>query len=222
MSRSIAAAIVLAATIAAVPRASSQSLAPVAPDALVAYLMSHGIDPAMGFRAERPINCMRGAAGSDSAYRCVVALADAERGGKSAALEIMIFNGTHDFADRNARVKAAVARLEGRWSLDYEPDLSLKAEGRTISLKAACHQSRGRANSPAYCLLPVTRNVLVFSQVAPAQASTQAITTSTKGEPDSFDDMARAGTLASLGAVAVASAQPKSDAINHASETLIR
>lgn len=222
MSRSIAATFILAAASAVVPHVSAQPLPAMPSDALAAHLKTHAIDAAIGFRADRPFNCMRGATGSDSAYHCVAAITDENRRGKIAALEIMIFNGAYDFAERNAEVKAAVARLNGRWSLDSDPEMSLNGDGRTISLKASCHQSRGRENGPAYCLLPVTRNVLVFTQVAPAQASTQAITTRANGEPDSFDDMTRAGNLASLGAVAVLGAEAKSDTINHASDALIK
>ena len=155
----------------------------------------------------RPVNCIPGSGRSDWAYHCVAALADSAREGKTAAIEIMIFNGGYDFAGRDAQVKASVARLGGRWSLDYQPEIGLNGEGRKISLKASCHQSRGQSNSPAYCLLSAAPNVLIFSQVAPKQASSDRITTSQTGGSDSFDDMARAGSLASLGAIAVAKAQ---------------
>jgi hypothetical protein len=134
-------------------------------------------------------------------------MVDNARGGKTAAVEIMIFKGGYDFAARDAQIKASVARSGGRWSLDYQPEISLSGEGRKISLKGSCHQSRGKPNSPAYCLVAVARNVLIFSEVAPGQASSDQITTSTNGGSDSFDDMARAANLASLGAVAVATAQ---------------
>ena len=153
------------------------------------------------------MNCIPGPGGSDWAYHCVATLADSTRRDRTVALEIMIFNGGYDFAARDAQIKASVVRLGGRWSLDSQPDVSLKGEGRKISLQASCHQSRGQTNSPAYCLLPVARNVLIFSQVPPDEASSDRITTSQKGGSDSFDDMARAGSLASLGLVAVAKAQ---------------
>ncbi|MEO7323557.1 MAG: hypothetical protein ABIW82_01875 [Dokdonella sp.] len=188
----------------------------------MAQLRANGIDPAMSFRSSQPINCMAGSADADVVYRCVAAMADSARSGKTAAVEILIFKDRYDFASRDAQIKAAVARLNGRWSLAYEPEVSVKGEGRTMSLNGSCHQSRGQTNSPAYCLLPVARNVLIFSQVAPAQARSDQITTSQNGEPDSFDDMAHAGTLATLGAIAVAKAQRAPDGINNASATFIR
>ncbi|MEO8753557.1 MAG: hypothetical protein ABI624_12850 [Casimicrobiaceae bacterium] len=194
-----------AALLVAGQGASAQQLASVVPNALAGRLRADGIEQAMGFRMSGPVNCISGAGGS--AYHCVATLADSARGGKTAALEIMIFNGGYDFAARDAQIKASVARLGGRWSLDFQPEITLDGEGRKISLKASCHQSRGQRNSPAYCLLSAASNVLIFSQVAPGQASSDRITTSQSGGSDSFDDMGRAGSLASLGAVAVAKAQ---------------
>jgi hypothetical protein len=187
--------------------ASAQPLPSVVPDVLAERLRADGIDPAMGFRVSRPVNCIRASGGSDWAYHCVAALADSARRERTAAIEVMIFSGSYDFAAKDAQIKASVTRLGGRWSLDYKNEVSLNAEGRKISLIASCHQSRGQKNSPAYCLLPVARNVLIFTQVAPGEASSDRITTNTKGGSDSFDDMSRAGSLASLGAVAVAKAQ---------------
>jgi hypothetical protein len=196
-----------AALLVAGQSVSAQLLPSVVPDALAGRLRADGIDPAIGFRMSRPVNCIPGAGGSDWAYHCVATLADSTRGERTVALEIMIFNGGYDFAARDAQIKASVVRLGGRWSLDTQPEVSLKGEGRKISLKASCHQSRGQTNSPAYCLLPVARNVLIFSQVPPGQGSSDRITTSENGGSDSFDDMGRAGSLASLGLVAVAKAQ---------------
>ena len=194
----------------------------VASDALAAQLRADGIDTGPGSGKRQALNCIRGSAKNDWAYHCVATLVDTARGGRSATVEIMIFNDSYDFASRDAQIKAVVARLNGRWSLDYAPEIGINGEGRTISLKGACHQSRGRVNSPAYCLLPVTRNVLIFSQIAPAEASSEEVTTSQSGESDSFDDMVHGGTMASLGAVAVVKAQNAPDKINSASDSLIR
>jgi hypothetical protein len=198
---------IAAASLGAGQNSSAQTLPSIVPNALAARLRADGIDPAVGFRMSRPINCIPGSDGKDWAYHCVAAMVDNARGGKTAAVEIMIFKGGYDFAARDAQIKASVARSGGRWSLDYQPEISLSGEGRKISLKGSCHQSRGKPNSPAYCLVAVARNVLIFSEVAPGQASSDQITTSTNGGSDSFDDMARAANLASLGAVAVATAQ---------------
>jgi hypothetical protein len=201
---------------------SAQSIPFIAPDVLAAQLRADGIDAAPGSGKRQALNCIRSSGGNDWAYHCVATLVDTVRGGRPAAVEIMIFNDSYDFASRDAQIKALVTRSNGRWSLDYAPEIGIKGEGRTISLKGACHQSRGRANSPAYCLLPVASNVLIFSQAAPAEASSDEITTSQHGESDSFDDMAHAGTLASFGAVAVVKAQHGPDKINNASDSLIR
>lgn len=200
----------------------AQAIPFVPPDALAAQLRANGIDSAPGSGKQQALNCIRGSAKNDWAYHCVATLVDAVRGGRPAVVEIMIFNNSYDFASRDAQIKAVVARLNGRWSLDYASEIGINGEGRAISLKGACHQSRGQTNSPAYCLLPVASNVLIFSQAAPAEASSEEITTSQKGESDSFDDMAHAGTLASLGAVAVVKAQHAPDKINDASGSLIR
>ncbi len=184
--------------------ASAQPLASVSPSALAGRLPTQGIDPAMGFRMSRPVTCMPGSSGDNSAYHCVAAIADSARGGKTAAIEFLIFNGGYDFAARDAQVKASIIRMGGRWSLDHESEVKLHGKELALAVTAACHQSRGQVNSPAYCLLPVAANVLIFSQVPPAQASSDSVSTSENG--GSFDDMARAGNLASLGALAVVKA----------------
>jgi hypothetical protein len=137
-------------------------------------------------------------------------------------VEIMIFNDAYDFARKDAELKAMVMRLNGEWSLDHEAGVSIKSEGRTISLTGDCHQSRGAVNSPAYCLLPVAPNVLVFSQVDPDEASSDHVTVNPNGGSDSSDDMAHASILASVGALTVVKAQQPKDDINHASDALLK
>jgi hypothetical protein len=222
MPQSLMVAVTALALLVTAQSSSAQPIPAVTPNALAAQLQANGIDTAPGSGKRQALNCVRGSAKTDWAYHCVASLADGAPGMRATAVEIMIFNDSYDFASRDAQIKAAVVRLNGRWSLDYEPEMSIKGEGRTISLKGACHQSRGATNSPAYCLLPVARNVLVFSQVAPAQASSDEIATSQKGESDSFNDMANAGTLASFGAVAVVQAQQIPDKINNASDSLLK
>jgi hypothetical protein len=185
----------------------AQPMASVTPNNLAGRLRTEGIAPAIGFQMSRPVNCMPGSGPDGAAYHCVAAMTDSARGGRTAALELMIFNGGYDFAARDAQVKAAVARMGGRWSLADQPEIGVNGGGRKISLKASCHQSRGSVNGPAFCLLPAAINVLIFSQVVPAQASSNQITTSQSGGSDSFDDMGRAASLASMGAIAVAKAQ---------------
>jgi hypothetical protein len=201
---------------------SAQPIPFIAPNLLEAQLRADGIDTAPGSGERQALNCIRGSARNDWAYHCVAALVDTARGGRSAAVEIMIFSDGYDFASRDAQIKALVTRLNGRWSLDYASEIVINGEGQKITLKGACHQSRGQENSPAYCLLPVARNVLIFSQAAPAEASSDVVTTSENGGSDSFDDMAHAGTLASLGAIAVVKARHGTDRINNASDSLIR
>lgn len=222
MSLCLKVAVTALALLVSAQHSSAQSIPAVTPNALAAQLQANGIDTAPGSGKHQTLNCIRGSAKTDWAYHCVASLADGAAGVRATAVEIMIFNDSYDFASRDAQIKAAVVRLNGRWSLDYEPEMSIKGEGRTISLKGACHQSRGRANSPAYCLLPVARNVLIFSQIAPAEISSDQVTTSQNGESDSFEDMARAGTLASFGAVAVVKAQQVPDKINNASDSLLK
>ena len=123
-------------------------------------------------------------------------------------LEYMIFNTSPDFRNEDAGVKAAVTRMGGRWSLNYQPNISLTGSaGEKIVFTTACHQSRGRPNGNAYCLLQASANVLVFTQVAPAQRASDSVTTSTGNGSDSFDDMAHATNLAVQGGIVVAKAQ---------------
>src|SRR5882757_3212189 len=155
MTPSLKVAVTALALLVTVQSSSAQPIPSVKPNALAAQLRADGIDIAPGSGKRQPLTCISGSARTDWAYHCVATLIDDVRGGKAATVEIMIFSDGYDFASRDAQIKAAVVRLNGRWSLDYEPEMSIKGEGRTISLKGACHQSRGRTNSPAYCLLPV-------------------------------------------------------------------
>jgi hypothetical protein len=59
--------------------ASAQPMASAAPNALTSRLRTEGIDPAIGFRMTRPVNCMPGAGRNDSVYHCVAAMADSAR-----------------------------------------------------------------------------------------------------------------------------------------------
>jgi hypothetical protein len=187
--------------------ASAGPIAPSEADALARTLQTRGIQPAAGFKISRPMDCRVGGAGEDWSYHCVVALTDSARAGRTAALEIMIFKTGYDFAGEDSRVKAAVARLNVRWKLDEQVDVSLNDGAQRIPLKASCHQARGQTNGLAYCLLPLSSNVLVFSQAPPKQAGSDQVTTSTNGGADSFEDMQHAAQLASLAAIAVAKAK---------------
>ncbi len=186
---------------------SAQPMAPSAPDALVRALQSQGIKPDIGFTMSRPANCRRGAPADAWAYHCVMALADSGRGGRTAALEVMIFKSGYDFAREDDRVKAAVAQVRSRWKVDEVIDVSVEWRRQKIALKASCHQALGPRNGLAYCLLPLSRNVLVFTQALPERVGTDQIVTSVNGGPDYSDDMRHAAGLASLASIAVAKAQ---------------
>jgi hypothetical protein len=181
--------------------------APATPQTMADKLAASGIDEAMGFTVTRPMVCNRGSGETDWAFHCPIGLADAERDGRAAALEVMIFDHDVDLAAQDAKIKTAVAQLHGRWSLDDEPDVTLtnNKTGEKLKLQTECHQSRGQANSDAFCLLQASSQVLVFTQVTPAQPSSDSITV---GEgSDSFVDTRHAADLATLGAIAVAKAQ---------------
>lgn len=187
--------------------ASAGPMPPPEPNALARALQTRGIEPAAGFKIGRPMVCRVGGAGEDWSYHCMAAFTDSARAARTAALEIMIFKTGYDFAREDSRVKAAVARLNARWKLDEQIDVGLDDGGQRIPLKASCHQGRGQTNGLAYCLLPLSNNVLVFSQAPPKQAGSDQVTTSTNGGADSFEDMQHAAQLASLAAIAVAKAQ---------------
>lgn len=191
---------------AAATAAWTQTIPTLAPDRLAARLRTATIEPGSGFRASRQTTCIPHRPGSDWAYHCVTPMADAARGGRTAALEIMIFDRGYSVAGEDAKLQAAVARMPGRWALSYQTHTTLSGKGREISLHGLCRQSRGAPNSPAFCLLPVTANVLVFTQVAPAQPRSDSVTTGSGAGGDSFADMDHAGHLATIGATMVAEA----------------
>lgn len=177
------------------------------PQALADKLAASGIDEAMGFTVTRPMACNKGGGSDDWAFHCTVGLADAARDGRLAALEVMIFDHDVDLDAKDARIKSAVTALSGRWSIDSVPDVTLtdNKTGAKLALQTKCHQSRGQANSDAYCLLQASSQVLVFTEVTPAHTASDSITV---GEgSDSFEDTRHAADLATLGAIAVAQAQ---------------
>lgn len=186
--------------------AHAQMLPVVAPDPLAARLKARAVETAMGFSMRGPWQCRTGPASGDWAYRCTAAMADAARGGRIAGLEVMIYRRGYDFAHMAAEIKRSVAPFGSRWKLEYQPRIKLNGNGRAVNVTGQCYQGRGSRNTAAYCLTPLGKNVTLFTYVEAAEASSDRITTSPNGGHDSFDDMARSGRLASLGAITVAKA----------------
>lgn len=197
----------LAATLSLAAQVAQAQVFPVvAPDAMAAQLMAAGVDSAQGFRMLGSVRCRTGGPRDDWAYRCTAAMADEGRGGRTAALEFMLFRASYDLQAMDTRIRAALAREGARWQLAYQPRITLKGGAQALSVSGTCHQGRGERNSPGFCLTPVGPNALLFTQVEPAESGSPRITQRQDGGPDSFDDMAHAGVLASLGAVTIAKA----------------
>jgi hypothetical protein len=189
------------------PPLATQTETSATPQSIADKLAASGIDEAMGFSVNRPMACNAGGSSADWAFHCTVGLADSERSGRQAALEVMIFDHAVDLATKDAKIKDAVAAMNGRWSLDDTPDVTLtnNKTGEKLKLETVCHQSRGSTNGDAYCLLQATSRVLVFTEVSPAQAASDSVTV---GEgSNSFEDTRHAADLATLGAIAVEKTQ---------------
>lgn len=185
------------------PSVQAQQLPPSSPDALAHALETHGVDPTIGFQQSGPIRCKTGGAADDWLYRCAAAMIDSKRGGRIAALEFMVYKH-YDFAQRDGAIKAAVARMAARWKIDSQVPFNFSGRGLNVAVRASCHQARGQQNSLAYCLTPLSSNVLIFTSAPPLDASSDHIGIGTTGGRDSSEDMARSAELASLGAITVA------------------
>jgi hypothetical protein len=185
------------------PFAQAQQLPPSSPDVLARGLQTRGVDPTIGFQQNGPIRCKTGTSSDDWSYRCTAAMIDSKRGGRIAALEIMVYKH-YDFEVRDGAIKAAVAQMSARWKLESQIPFDFTGHGLKVAVRASCRQARGQQNSLAYCLTPLSSNVLIFTSVPPLDASSDHIGISTTGGRDSYEDMARSAELASLGAITVA------------------
>lgn len=199
----LAAAIVGAGLLICALPAQAQQLPPSSPEALVRALQTRGVDSAIGFQQNGPIRCKTGTSADDWSYRCTGAMIDSKRGGRIAALEFMVYKH-YDFAARDGAIKAAVARMPARWKIDSPVPFDFSGRGLKVAVRASCHQARGQQNSLAYCLTPLSSNVLIFTSVPPLDASSDHIGVSITGGRDSSEDMKRSAELASLGAITVA------------------
>jgi hypothetical protein len=180
--------------------ATAQMLPPSSPDVLAAALQTGGLKAGSSFRSNGQMLCKKGAAEAGYLYRCTAAMTDGERGGRTAAVEIMIFQN-YDFARLEAPLKQAVTASSAPWKADYSNNISITLAGRRYSPRASCHQARGPRNGLAYCLTAASSNVAVFTQVAPLRAGITSADTNTMDE-----DMERAAILAGNGLEAILSA----------------
>jgi hypothetical protein len=180
--------------------AQAQMLPPSSPPALASALQAHGLKEGSGFRPNGPMRCKAGGSGDDFLYRCTAAMFDGERGGRNAAVEVMIFR-SYDFAQLEAPLKQAVAASSNVWKADYKNKLTINLGGRRYAPEVSCHQARGPRNGLAYCLTGASSNVAIFTQVAPLQAGITVAKTDTMDE-----DNEHAAMLAGNGLEAILSA----------------
>ena len=197
------AAIVGSVCLMSAASALAQQLPPSSPDALARALQTRGVEPAIGFQPNGPIRCSTGRASDDWYYQCKGAMLESKRGGRTGELEIMIYKH-YDFARPDAAAKAEIARLPEQWKVDGQFPFDFSGHGLRVAVRASCHQARGRQNSPAFCLTPLSSNVMIMTWVTPLEASSDHLGVSTTGGSDSSDDMGRSADLASLGAITVA------------------
>jgi len=179
-------------------------LPPSSPDALAAALQAHGLKEGMGFHPNGPMRCKTGGSGADYLYRCTAAMVDSQRGGRTAAVEVMIFRN-YDLARLEAPLKQALAASSAPWKADYRNKLTITLAGQRYAPQASCHQARGPRNGLAYCITAASSNVAIFTQVAPLRAGITSFDTGTADE-----DMEHAVMLAGSGLEAVLSAPGRS------------
>ncbi len=125
---------------------------------------------------------------------------DGDRGGRTAAVEIMILR-SYDVARLEAPLKQAVAAARAPWQADYRNRLSITLAGRRYSPQASCYQARGPRNGLAYCLTAASSNVAIFTQVVPLRAGIASADSNTMDE-----DMEHAVILAGNGLEAILTA----------------
>lgn len=190
----------LALSLSCPQMAHAQMLPPSSPDTLASALQAHGLKEGSGFRPNGPMRCKKGGSGADYVYRCTAAMLDGERGGRNAAVEVMIFR-SYDLAQLEAPLKQAIAASSAVWKADYKNKLTISLGGRRYAPEVSCHQARGPRNGLAYCLTAASSNVAIFTQVAPLQAGITVANTNTMDE-----DNEHAAMLAGNGLEAILSA----------------
>ena len=178
---------------------------PQSAQALANILAKSGIEAGSGFKVTRAMTCGKGRDPQDPSLHCTTFLADAGRGGRPAYLEIMVFDRATDFEARAEKIKAAV-EVSGRWTIEWQPDVTLSNSktGGSLKLPAHCYQARGDNNGDAFCLIQASNHALAFAQVKPAHPSSDSISVG-KGST-SYEDTEHASDLAIRGAIAVAKA----------------
>lgn len=130
-----------------------------------------------GFSVDKAITCGPAGPGVSWSYDCTLQLHDAARDGAPAIADIRLYDHDVDFAAEDAPLKAHVAGLPGRWTLNTEPDITVtdNATGAKRPLPAACHQSLGARNSAAYCALLASPRAVIVVGVRPQSRSTRQI-----------------------------------------------
>ena len=142
-----------------------------------------------GFKSLHPLACSGTGKDDTRAVRCQASLADGQRDGQPAFLEIQLFDRDMKFAPLDKPVKDHVASLAGKWSLDIDPSISLttKSTGQKAKLDGECHQSLGNSNSVAFCAVLFTPRIFIITGVKPAHNSTTSVTFGDAADRDAQD-----------------------------------
>lgn len=166
--------------------------APASAQAVASRLVTSGIAPSQGnFTLGAPMACEPASPADAWVMRCRAMFYDGERDSNPAVVEIQLFNHDMDFAAADKTLKANVAALGGKWTMDTAPDITFTAKDSKTETKlpAACHQSLGQDNSSGYCAVIATPRAYLAAAVSPKAESTKTLTifTGNGNDPDQVD-----------------------------------
>lgn len=173
---------------AAAPSAApAAAAAPPSAQVMAGRLVADGLAiSSAGFSVDKALTCGPADTGEAWTYDCTLQLRDAARDGAPAIVDIRLYDHDVDFGTEDAPLKAHIAKMPGRWTLDSAPDISVtdNATGAKKALPAACHQSLGARNSAAYCSLLASPRAIIVTGVRPQSASTRQLELVAPGSSD--------------------------------------
>jgi hypothetical protein len=132
-----------------------------------------------GYTILQRLACEAPAHGEALTIRCRALLNDQERRGQPAIVDIQLYDHDVTFAAEDAPVSAHIDALHGEDTITDNPSFTKTTKsGHKVKLDTACHQARGRQNSPAYCTIMPNSRVMVITGVRPLHAASHGMTVS--------------------------------------------
>jgi len=117
-----------------------------------------------GYSIQQKLACQRPTNGESWGMMCRAVLNDPKRGGQPAIVQIQLYDQPVDFATAEQPFNDHVSSLHADATMLSDPTVTKQlAGGGEARVHTACHQGRGKRNSPAYCAFmpPVNQALLV-------------------------------------------------------------